>query len=481
MKNYRYTVLFLLALISSSCEDFLDPEPISTASSDGFFQNDQELEGGVFNIYDGLQGVNDTRSDSNHATQMEFYVTEMRSDNTRSKSGEGEAAQSDNFAMQSTNGLVADHYRSFYNVIFRANTVLANIGNASEENAPRFEGEAKFLRAYVYFNMVRLYGDVPLVDRIIGIDDENISFKRRPTADIYELIISDLNVAIETLSNGGSVNRASKAAAQTLLAKVHLTQGTNYLAAQLLIEEVMDSGFILEPDFNDVFFDETNDEVIFAIGYTSGIASDSQNFSAEFLNGVGRTVGVNYVTEDGKQAMLDGGGNRIATSMRTDLIQPTQTQVTKYLPDGADGGDNGKTFSFDARLAGNDWVVLRYADVLLMHVEAIIGSGQETNATTAINSFQLIRDRAGLTDEVTNITKDELLAERRVELAFENHRLYDLIRFGKANEILGVFAGTIGANFSSNDLLLPIPQGEIGLSPLDPETGEKLLVQNPGY
>ncbi|MFP4844314.1 RagB/SusD family nutrient uptake outer membrane protein [Winogradskyella sp. PE311] len=474
MKNYRYTVLFILMLISFSCgEDFLSPDPVSTASSDGFFQNDQEIEGGIFNIYDGLQGVNDTSSGSNHATQMEFYVTEMRSDNTRSKSGEGEAAQSDNFAVQSTNGLVADHYRSFFNVIFRANTVLANIGNASEENAALFEGEAKFLRAYVYFNMVRLYGDLPLVDRVIGIDETEISFTRRPVADIYDLIISDLEFASNNLNNG-SVNRASRAAAQALLAKVYLTQGTNYIGAQLLLEEVMASGFMLEPNFNDVFYNEGNSEVIFAIGYTTGITADSQNFSAEFLNGVGRTVGVNYVTEDAKQAILDGGGNRIDTSMRTDLIQPTQTQVAKYLPNGADGGDDGKTFDFDARLAGNDWIVLRYADVLLMHVESIMAGGQETSVGAALDSYQLVRDRAGLTDVVTSVTKDELLNERRVELAFENHRLYDLIRFGEANQILGAFAATIGANFSSNDLLLPIPQGEIGLS-------NGLLQQNPGY
>jgi hypothetical protein len=223
-----------------------------------------------------------------------------------------------------------------------------------------------------------------------------------------------------------------------------------------------------------VFFNESNSEVIFAIGYASGLVQDSQNFSAEFLNGVGRTVGVNYVTDDAKAFMEANGGDRTVVSMRTDPIQPTQTQVIKFLPDGFDGGSDGKTFDFDARLAGNDWIVLRYADILLMHVEAIMGSSSETNATAALASFQQVRDRAGLTDAVTSITKDDLLAERRAELAFENQRLYDIMRFGKGVDILGAYAVAIGANFTSNDLLLPFPQIEIGLS-------KGLLEQNPGY
>jgi hypothetical protein len=236
----------------------------------------------------------------------------------------------------------------------------------------------------------------------------------------------------------------------------------------------MSDGFALEANFRDVFFNESNSEVIFSIGYSSGLALDSQNFSAEFLNGVGRTVGVNYVTDDAKAFMEANGGDRTVVSMRTDPIQPTQTQVTKFLPDGFDGGSDGKTFDFDARLAGNDWIVLRYADILLMHVEAIMGSSNETNATAALASFQQVRDRAGLTDAVTSITKDDLLAERRAELAFENQRLYDIMRFGKGIDILGAYAVAIGANFTSNDLLLPFPQIEIGLS-------KGLLEQNPGY
>ena len=473
MKNFKTLILILSVVAVFSCEDYLDPEPVSTASTENFYKNDNEILGGIFNIYDGLQGVNDIRSESNHSTQMEFYVTEMRSDNTRSKNAEGEAGQFDIFAVQPTNGFVADHYRSFYNVIFRANTVLENLENATEANKVKFEAEAKFLRAYVYFNLVRLYGDIPLLDRTITPDEVEISYTRIPTSEVYDLIVSDLNTAIEFLDNSNGRNRASKAAAQALLAKVYLTL-ENYLPAQQLLDEVMQSGFSLATNFNDVFYDENNPEVIFAIGYKEGILLDSQNFSAEFLNGVGRTVGVNYLTGNMVAFMNTNAGDRLETSLRSDPAQPSESQVAKFFPNGDSGGNDGRTFSFDARLAGNDWIVLRYADVLLMHVEAIIAGADETTNADALNSFQLVRDRAGFTDPVSSVDKEDLLAERRAELAFENQRLYDLIRFGKAIEILGDFAIDIGANFSSNDLLLPIPQLEISLS-------NGLMQQNPGY
>jgi hypothetical protein len=114
------------------------------------------------------------------------------------------------------------------------------------------------------------------------------------------------------------------------------------------------------------------------------------------------------------------------------------------------------------------------ADVLLMHVEAILAGADVTSSSSAIASFKRVRDRAGITTPITSITKQELLDERRVELAFENHRWFDLIRMGVAESVLGTFATDNGIVFSSSDLLLPIPQREIGVS-----FGK--LTQNPGY
>ncbi len=475
MKSIKIIVLFVMGISLSSCEkDFLSPDLESLVNAEIYYNNEEELLKGVINMYDGIQGVNSTSSNDNHSLQVEFYLTEMRSDNTRTKSSEGEAAQFENYTVQATNGIVEDYYRSFYNVVFRANVVLANIDVASDANRANIEAEAKFVRAYAYFNLVRLYGDIPLVNQVLDITDpgyQAISYTRVDTAEIYELIVSDLVTAVDGLDNS-YITRASKSAAQALLAKVYLTLGTNYVEAQSLCEDIMLAGFALEPNFKDVFFNELNDEIIFAIGYEKD-GLDSQNFSAEWLNAVGRTSGVNYTTQDVRDALDALGGNRTLYSYRVDTDQPSQFQVVKYIPDGDETLDIEET-SIDPTKAGNDWIVLRYSDVLLMHVEAIMAGGNDTSVPAALSSFQEVRNRAGLTDVVTTITKEELLDERRVELAFENHRLFDLIRFGEAQSILSQFSAATGGSFNTSDLLLPIPQREINLS-------RGVMSQNPGY
>lgn len=476
MRHIKITALLLIMAVHLfSCEDdFLSPTPISSISVDNFFTTEGELETGVINMYDGIQGFNDllTSGDANYGIQLEFQLTEMRSDNTRTKSSEGESAQFESYSVEPTNGVVANYYSSYFNIIFRAHVVLENLGVASEATAAKFEGEAKFVRAYAYFNLVRLFGEVPMPTAVVLPTDKTTSFTRRSTADIYDLIVSDLTTAINNLDNTYRT-RASKAAAQALLAKVYLTQG-NYSAAQTLCESIMSAGgYSLQDNFQDIFYNERNDEIIFSIGFEAeGV--DSQNFSAEWLNAVGRSSGLNYVTADARAAFSAFGGTmRSDYSVRVDVTQPTQFQVVKYLPNGDENLGIAATSS-NPQAAGNDWIVIRYADVLLMHVEAILAGGVSTSNAGALTSFQAVRDRAGLTDLVTAISKQELMDERRVELAFENHRFFDLIRFGEAINVLGAFASANGNTFSGTDLLLPIPEREIGLS-------GGLLTQNPGY
>lgn len=468
MKHLKYLALFFVGALITSCEDdFLEPALSSAINGGSYYNNATELETAVVNMYDGLQGVNSTSAGDNHATQVEFYLTEMRSDNTRTKAQEGEAAQFESFAVEATNGIVADYYRSFYNVIFRANLVLANL-EAAGTSAAQFEAEAKFVRAYAYFNLVRLYGDIPLVTSLTGPADTDLAYTRVASDDVYDLIQADLNAAISGLDNTYRT-RASKAGAQALLAKVELTRG-NYGEARSLLESVVATGnYSLESNFHDVFYDEDNSETIFSIGYETG-GIDSQNFSAEWLNAVGRTSGVNYVTADVRTAFDTYGGNRTAVSFRQDESQATEYQVAKYFPN----GELGPQYASDPTKAGNDWIVLRYADVLLMHVESILAGSNATTDAAALASFQAVRDRAGLPIAVTEVTKDMLLNERRVELAFENHRLFDLMRMGAAQDVLSAFSSTNGYGFTSTDLLLPIPQVEIGLS-------KGAISQNPGY
>lgn len=474
MKNIKSIFIALTAMIMVSCaDDFLEPEPISFVGGDTFFSSEDELNTWVISMYDGIQGSPSTSSNVNHGVQYEFQLTEMRSDNTRTKAQEGQNAQFESYTVEATNGVVLDYYKSYYNVIYRANVILENIGVATEANRAAIEGEAKFVRAYAYFNLVRLFGAIPLVDRVITPEDSEIAFTRRAESDIYSLIISDLQAAVAGLNNGGSKNRASKAAAETLLAKVYLRQG-NYAEAKSLLSSVISTGgYSLESNFKDIFYNEGNNEVIFSIGYIGDNAGDSQGFSAEMLNAVGRTSGINYVTNEAREALIAFGGDRTPYSFRVDISQPTQFQVVKYLPNGDDNLGIAPT-SNDPTLAGNDWIVLRYADVLLMYVEAEMAGGETTGDATAVSYFQAIRNRAGLTAPVSSVTKQALLDERRVELAFENHRFFDLVRLGVAESVLGSFAADNGYSFGATDLLLPIPESEIGLS-------RGLMTQNPGY
>ncbi len=471
-----YSFLCLTAFLWS-CD--LDTVPVSATTVDNFFNNDEEITAGIINIYDGLQGSNPLEGDGGFnnphlAIQIEYQMAETLSDNSRTKSGSPQGFDFETFTVTPQTAAIITYYRSMYNIIFRANLVLENLQNASSENANKFEAEARFLRAYAYFNLVRFYGDVPLVDRVIGPEETEIAFTRVDESQVYDLIIGDLQFAVDSDLDNSFRTRASKAAAQTFLAKVYLTLGINYLDAQRLLEVVINSNdYRLEPNFLDIFYTEANDETIFAIGFDDTIVDDSQGFSAEFLDAVGRGTGSNYATAELVAAFDTFGGIRGQFTFREDPGNPGLFQTVKYLPI-ADPDIGVTSAPANPRIAGNDWIVTRYADVLLLHVEAILAGGQETSAPAAIASFQAVRARAGITDPITSITKQALMDERRVELAFENHRFLDLKRFGVAQEVLSAFSASNNFEFQATDLLLPIPGAEIAIS-------QGLLKQNPGY
>ncbi|MEO0526962.1 MAG: RagB/SusD family nutrient uptake outer membrane protein [Bacteroidota bacterium] len=484
-----------LAILLGSCD--LDPDPVNATTVDEFFSNDDEILAGIINIYNALQGSNPLEGDGGFnnpflSIQIEYQMAEILSDNARTKSGSPQGFDFETFTVTPQTAAVITYYRSMYRIIFTANVVLDNLENASPENANRFEAEARFLRAYAYFNLVRFYGDVPLVDRVIGPQETEIAFTRVDQGQIYDLILSDFQFAVDSDLDNSFRTRASKAAAQTFLAKVYLTLGTNYLDAQRLLEDVISSGdYSLEEIFSDNFYDEGNDETIFSIGFDDTIVDDSQGFSAEFLDAVGRGTGSNYATAELVAAFDAIGGNRGQFSFREDPGNPGLFQTVKFLPIVDEDLGLPETPPANPRIAGNDWIVTRYADVLLLHVEAILAGGQETSAPAALTSFQAVRDRAipefipDPNDDtmeipnpdyelVTNITKQMLMDERRVELAFENHRFLDLKRFGVAQEVLSAFSADNSHDFQAFELLLPIPASEISIS-------QGLLTQNPGY
>ena len=453
--NFKLLVILSLLIPMVGCDDdLLDLAPISEVGANGFYNNDDEVEAAVVAIYDGLQNI----------PIREFALTEMRSDNTRTKSSEGEWAQFESFGVRPTNGAVSDHWAFNYNVIFRANVVLENlevVANSSKRT--QFEGEAKFTRALAHFNLVRAFGDVPLLDKTIDATESEY-FDRDTSEDVYAFIVEDLTDASTMLPGKSDMDpgRATSGAAQALLAKVQLTLGAYDVAKTLLDDLISGTEYSLMDNFADVFYSEMNDEIIFAIPYIDDDSEESQDFSFEMTAG-GVRSGLNYLTDDFIAAIDPADTERIPV-----LRNPRNVaEVGKFL-----------TQSADVRLCGNDWIILRLADVYLMRAEAILAGAPETTNLTAVQSYNAIRSRVGLPelaeDGSATLTLDMLMNERRMELAFENHRLYDLVRTGQAASVLGAFATTEGYTFSNTDLLLPIPQREINVS-------NGSLAQNPGY
>lgn len=448
MKNLKYIIFTFTILLIFGCQDQLDLAPESQIGENGFYENTSQVEAAVIAIYDGLQNV----------PLREFALTEMRSDNTRTKSSEGDWAQFESFDVEPTNLAIGDYWSANYNVIFRANRVIENLGvvdDASLRN--QFEGEAKFARALSHFNLTRAFGGVPIIDKVI-IQTESEYFGQDDASAVLSAIESDLASAMELLPSSMPFGRATKGAAQALLGKVRLTQG-NYSGAESVLNTLISSStYTLMDSYHDVFYAEGNNEIIFAIPYLDDDANESQDFSFEMTAG-GVVSGLNYITDD------------FNANYSPDETVRTETLYNALVP-----AEVGKfmTVSSDARLCGNDWIVLRHADVLLMYAEAIMAGGASTTNASALDAYNQVRTRAAMATADAELTKEMLLNERRTELAFENHRFYDLVRFGVAESVLSAFATANGEVFAPTDVILPIPQNEINVS-------GGALTQNPGY
>lgn len=439
-------------LMMNSCSDYLTLAPISEISSEGFYSNNTEVEAGVIAIYDGMQTM----------IQTEYALTELRSDNSKTRNREGEGAQFETMNVDPSNSVIAAYWANNYNIIFRANIVLENLGAVTvATKKTQFEGEAKFARAWCHFNLVRAFGNIPLVKQVIRLTDDKSLFAQSPKSDVYASIVSDLKDAASMLPARAGIaeGRATKDAANALLGKVYLTIG-DFSSAKTVLAAISTTDYSLLPVFNDVFYKERGKEIIFAVQFINDNSLESELFSLDFTS-KGRATGLNFATDD-LMASVDPVDKRKSTLF---YLEPAinKWECGKYLSN-----------STNSSYSGNDWIVLRFADVLLMQVEAILAGTASTSDATAVAAFNAIRTRSGL-PTVSTVTKDALIKERRVELAFEDHRLYDLIRFGVADAVMGAFSVKPEANFvySPTALLLPIPQREINLY--------NKLVQNPGY
>jgi hypothetical protein len=444
------------------CQKDLVQFPQTTKTADNFYSNETELEEAVKGVYATLQFTGNYNTGMPAIGELpgeDAYDETPANDN-------GFYGQLDDLNVISQNGIIQDNWADSYTGIQRANIVLNRIKNISYKDSSVKSariGEMKFLRALYYFNLVRIYGDVPLVTIEITNPIASFGQSRAPKADIYKQIEADLVDAIAILPVRTTANkmRVVKTAAQTLLAKVKLTQ-KDYAAAEIILLAVESSNIHqLLSDVTTVFTvaNELNNEIIFSVQFASGINTNSEGSDAyRMFNPTGRTVG----------NMTGTKGHGVLKSSFYNSYDATDKRKNVYVGAIASGiGFNNKvavptTVVTDA---ASDWVVLRYADVILMLAEIENELGKSTQALSYLN---MIRTRAGLTNfssaDKTAIF-NEIDTQRKKELVWEGHRWFDLLRQGRVQSVLSVS--------NTSKLLMPLPASQIAADPS--------LKQNPGY
>jgi hypothetical protein len=478
MKLYRILILLSAFILPSCKEGFLDLAPISDTNSVNFYRNADDMLNAVNAAYASLQfgGLYNSAL---------YAIGEGMSDNTEILDAQSgiDISQIDAFTTLSNNAIVSSTWNDHYRGILACNTVIERIGGVTMDQAlkDRFEGEVKFLRGMMYFNLVRIFGDVPLVLKETTDVAGGYAYTRNPVDEVYQQIIKDLQEAKAKLPatyTGTNIGRATSGAAKGMLAKVYLTQ-KKWTEAAAETKEIIDAkNYELLASYADIFkiSNKNNKESLFEVQYKKGgygLGSPFNNLFAPRLAGVAVTTigagnGHNLPTADMDKA-YEAGDLRKDASMAQGYTSAGKFVpalfVKKYLDPAPFAGSD----------ADNNWPVLRYADVLLMRAEALneIGYVADGEAFTLLNS---IRKRAGLAartvQEIPSQAAFRLAIEneRRIELAFENHRWFDLVRTGRALEVMN----SKGFNVQPFRLLLPIPLTQIQINP-------DKIKQNPGY
>lgn len=486
-----FPLLAILSLLLVSCEEELDLQPISDIGEEEFYTNTNQINLAVIGIYNSLQGM----------MNKEWVLTELRSDNTYMSPRNSETAnvpyrQVDRFVLNSQNIYVAEYWRACYRTISLANNVISQIDVVENEDLKnQYEAEARFLRAHAYFNLVRLWGGVFIVETPIS-GQEAKTMDRSSESEVYEFLIEDLEFASEFLPDeaaGSELGRLTKWAAKAELGKAYLTLGETYTqnAISTLSEVINESPYSYLNSYEEVFdiSNEYNSEILFAVRYQAG----SVGLGAPFANYFSPLQSDDYV--------VTGSGDElnVPTTSMANTYYPNDTRKDASMSDfwiGFEGQVNEyryvKKYNSDfANVddAGNDWPIIRYTDVMLLLAEAINeNSGPNAEALSLLNE---VRERAGLTAyssaEVGSYFdfKLALEQERKLEFAFENHRWFDLLRTGRALTVMNTHFATEDQYNDPNDpqfftgpiqefqLLLPIPQYEIDLNPS--------IAQNIGY
>ncbi|HTF29119.1 MAG TPA: RagB/SusD family nutrient uptake outer membrane protein [Flavitalea sp.] len=456
--------ILVIAVFTGCSKDFINLVPISDQSIEGFYKSETDISQAVIGVYDGLQGL----YSGNFAYFME--VPSDNSFNSNTTGNGGANADFDNFTLASSNFILNDTWNACYKDIQRCNIILNRINGVTmnEQLKSYRTGEVKFIRAILYFNMVRIWGDVPLIVEEIDDPFEAFDHVRDPTDKVYAQIIKDLEEAIAVLPGkwpaANDLGRVTQGAAITLLGKVYLTR-KDYAGADLQLEKVISSGtYKLVSDFAKVFGveNENNIESIFEVQYKSDAFGEGGGDGGLYASGDGN----NWPSANMINLFRNNNDARYDASIDTTFNFPKFAKLKAVR--GADG-------SF-----GSNFMVLRYADVLLMAAESLNEISYDKG--NAFNYLNQVRQRAGapvynqssLPDQQSFRAAIEL--ERRLELAFENHRWFDLLRTGRALQVMSTAVGgsAFPINIKPYQLLFPIPLEQVDAS------GGKIK-QNPEY
>lgn len=494
-----------LALISvnTGCKDFLDTQRQGTYTADNY-----PYPGGsgpydtfLFSAYDALRNYN-------YIADGFMVVTSIRSDDADKGStpsdGGADVIGMDNFPAL-TNGRANSLWSEYYVMINRCNTILDQIANNSDilatpQQKSVAEAEARFLRGYSYFFLVRAYGRVPKIDKVLAVTS---NVPQSTPAEIYALVESDLQFAAANLPASWDkkfIGRATSGAANGILAKAYLYQ-QKWAQAMATANLVMTSGqYDLSVPYTKIFSEdgENSKESVFEIQATASVAiptgNGTQYTNMQGVRGSGTWDlgwGWNMPSAALEAAYEPGDPRKARTILYTSTsTTPGLTIYGEVTPVGLPNPKyNQKRHSNPAfRSLYNHlkgwWMnvpILRYADVVLMYAEAANEVGGSTNTTNALAALNSVRARArganasvlpNVTTTDQNALRDAIRQERRIELAMEHERFFDIVRWGIDAAAMQAAGKT---NYNPNrDRLLPIPQQQIDLS-------KGVLTQNPGY
>jgi len=463
MKKVNYIFFLVASLFWTSCTDsFFDMEPSSSVVTDKVYKTASDFNVAVVGCYSKLQ------------SQVNFYTEccEYRSDNlnlSAPTAGTQDRYDIDHFSEKPSNGILDDYWANFNNNVYRCNLVLDKIDGVEFDEGlkKQYKAEAMFIRALTYFNMYRIWGGVPTTRTVVTVE-EALNTRRSTDEEMFNFIAGDLKAIVDDNMlpesyTGEDVGRATLGAAKALLGKVYLTFH-KWEEARDVLSQLLGKYELVQP-IESVFDvnNKMNREIIFAVRFNKEVEGEGHSYWFNITN----------LTDDTNQsaALLNCYENGDARKALITYVSAA-TNVC-LMPKFMD------TKSSTYNVVGNDQILLRYADVILMYAEALNEIGYDASASSvALKQLNDVRERAGLDKltaaDVTNQAdfRKAILDERQREFPYEGHRWFDLVRMGYAKEAMRAE----GFDIQDYQLLFPIPQNEI-----EKIGNSEILWQNPGY